>query len=617
MQTNSRWSGPPVKDVVWEAVQDFTGGDVNIEFAIKDIEAVALKKYPDFKVSNVGVEITAGCVNSASRHHHSPDIDRYWKVARGVYRLYKSDQPVGLDNVLEKINEIAKKSADGDYIYRGEQECYDKVSSSLYREFPDVDRVDTNIAHTQENILAEAKAYIGQTDNTEESRLSLLTDIQHFGGKTNLIDFTEDYLIALFFACDGSHDEEGRVILLKRKSDDYAIREPRRTNNRVESQKSVFVESPTGFVEPDRVVPIPMGLKFPMLNYLEKYHRVSIATIYNDLHGFIRRSVNTEFLKGLTCQRKADEAKTNEEKHKFLDDAIKHYTEAEKLMSEKLKFDYSIVYNNRGVAYAAQAKFDAAIQDYDRAIELNFELTDAYINLGSAYGDKGEFDKAIQVYNTVIEKVIEKDSEDAMIYYNLGNVYRLKGEFDAAILHYGKAIALDPEKVEAYNNRGTTYGIKHEFDSAIQDFNIAIELNPELTDTYGNLGNVYRLKGEFDAAILHYGKVIALDPEDAKAYNFRGLAYGAKGEFDAAIEDFNRAIDLAPEDASAYCNRGEAWLHLKEWQKAKVDLTTAKDKGCDIIASFQDDYESVEAFEAKHGVQVPEDIAALLSGNTT
>lgn len=35
--------------------------------------------------------------------------------------------------VMEKIQEIVEKSADGDYIYRGEPECYPKVSSTLYR----------------------------------------------------------------------------------------------------------------------------------------------------------------------------------------------------------------------------------------------------------------------------------------------------------------------------------------------------------------------------------------------------------------------------------------------------------------------------------------------------
>ena len=90
MQTNSRWSGPLARAVVWAAVQRFTGGDVDVEFTIKDIEQVALEMYPDFKVSNVAPEIAAGCVNSESRHHYSPDKDRYWKVERGVYRLYEN-----------------------------------------------------------------------------------------------------------------------------------------------------------------------------------------------------------------------------------------------------------------------------------------------------------------------------------------------------------------------------------------------------------------------------------------------------------------------------------------------------------------------------------------------
>ena len=84
-----------------------------------------------------------------------------------------------------------------------------------------------------------------------------------------------------------------------------------------------------------------------------------------------------------------------------------------------------------------------------------------------------------------------------------------------------------------------------------------------------------------------------------------------------AIADFNMAIDVNRENARFYFDRGEAWLHLKEWQEAKADLTKAKDMGFDIIASFQNKYESVEDFEAKNKVKVPEDIAALLSGNTT
>ena len=57
-------------------------------------------------------------------------------------------------------------------------------------------------------------------------------------------------------------------------------------------------------------------------------------------------------------------------------------------------------------------------------------------------------------------------------------------------------------------------------------------------------------------------------------------------------------------------------LHLQEWREAKSDLTTAQNMGADIIADFHNDYASVEEFEQKTGIQLPEDIAALLTQPT-
>ena len=258
--------------------------------------------------------------------------------------------------------------------------------------------------------------------------------------KTNLIDFTEDYLIALFFACDGSHGEDGRIILLKRDdSETYKVRKPRQTISRVESQKSIFVESLDGFITPNIEVSIPADLKFPILKYLRRYHRISIETIYNDLHGFIRRSAHTEFLKGLTCQRKANESETDREKREHCENAIKHYTEA-----LKLKSDYAEAYYNRGVAYGEKGDFDQALQDYSKAITLKPQEAITYNNRGVAYFAKDKVDAALRDYS----KAIDLNPKYAEVYYNRGNAYGKKGDFDAAIQNLNKAIELDPELAE-------------------------------------------------------------------------------------------------------------------------------------------------------------------------
>ncbi len=457
------------------------------------------------------------------------------EIARIVYENLAAQQRVLRSGA--KITEIVEASATGDYIYRGEPERYKKVSSSLYRIRPNTEGILFDIADFQKDILKEARAYLGEIGKSGgKSDIEILTKLQHFGAATNLIDFTENPLIALFFACDGSPDKEGRVILLKRESDDYAIRDPWEEINRVEFQKSIFVESPTGFVEPDIEVPIPAELKKLILDYLREKESISLETIYKDLDGFIRRSTYREHLKGLASQRNAKEAKDSKEKVKHHENAIRHYTEALTLNPDSAK-----AYNNRSISYRSKKDFDAAIQDCNKAIELNPKFVEAYTNRGLAYFDKREVNKAIQDYNKVIE--------------------------------------LDLDYAIAYNNRGIAYVEVDEFDKAIQDFSKAIDLKPDY----------------------------------AAAYNNRGNAYLQKGDLDTAIQDYSKAIELNPEYAIAYANLGEAWLHLREWKNAKADLRAAKNMGIDIGASFHNDYGSVADFEAKHGMQVPEDIKALLS----
>ena len=70
-------------------------------------------------------------------------------------------------------------------------------------------------------------------------------------------------MVALFFACDGHHDKDGRVILQKADEIQGMIKYPRNPRHRVAGQKSVFVRHPKGFIEPhkDNIVIIPASLK--------------------------------------------------------------------------------------------------------------------------------------------------------------------------------------------------------------------------------------------------------------------------------------------------------------------------------------------------------------------
>lgn len=87
--TSQRWAGDkPVKQVVWESVQEYTSGDKGKIFSPKDICQIILDKYPSFNKNTVGCQIISDSVNHTSRHHYPGGEDRYWWVEKGKYKLY-------------------------------------------------------------------------------------------------------------------------------------------------------------------------------------------------------------------------------------------------------------------------------------------------------------------------------------------------------------------------------------------------------------------------------------------------------------------------------------------------------------------------------------------------
>ena len=100
MQQQERPSSPlrppsdrPIEDIILEAVQEVTKGDLNFEFTLPEIEQILSKKYPDLaESSSPRNRIRGSCVNFPSRRNYPIGEDRYWNVSRGKYRLYNPEK---------------------------------------------------------------------------------------------------------------------------------------------------------------------------------------------------------------------------------------------------------------------------------------------------------------------------------------------------------------------------------------------------------------------------------------------------------------------------------------------------------------------------------------------
>ena len=497
-----------------------------------------------------------------------------------------------VQNLLQRIRE---KSAQGEYIYRGEAEHYGRIASGLYRRYAkEIDTKEFDIQIAQEEMLKQVKKYSDFTDETD-----MLTELQHFGGKTNLIDFTTDYLTALFFACDGSPNEDGRAILLNKNSNQGIITSPKKNqNNRVISQKSIFFQPPKGYLDEKNsaveIISIPKEMKQPVLDYLRKYHGITTHTIYSDIFGYIQnqekhQTAYAEFYIGLTSQ----------EKGKY-EEAIEHYNEAIRINPQdataynnrgtakgelgrheeaiadcneaiRINPQYALPYNNRGTAKLALGWHHDAITDCDRAIHIDPQYADAYYNRGTAKAALGRYEEAITDHN----EAIRINPQHASAYANRGTAKDALGRHGDAIADYDQAIRTNSQYAVAYYNRGNAKIALGRQEEAIADFDQAIRINPQFAEAYYNRGATNSALHRYEEAIADYDQAIHINPQYAQAYHNRGTAKGELRRHEEAIVDFNAAIHINPQYAEAYCGRGITYRAIEEYERARPALQRA------------------------------------------
>jgi tetratricopeptide (TPR) repeat protein len=95
-----------------------------------------------------------------------------------------------------------------------------------------------------------------------------------------------------------------------------------------------------------------------------------------------------------------------------------------------------------------------------------------YFNIAFKASDNQNYQKAIQDYN----KAIEINPNNGNIYYNKGAAHNNLKEYIKAISSYDKTIEINPNDSEAYNNRGFSYYLLNKYEKACKDFKIAIKL---------------------------------------------------------------------------------------------------------------------------------------------
>lgn len=207
--------------------------------------------------------------------------------------------------------------------------------------------------------------------------------------------------------------------------------------------------------------------------------------------------------------------------------------------SAMLKPEDTTAYYYAGIAAQQGEKYDQALENYYKLVELDFHNEDIYssiIYLERSHNNDNQ--KALEVIGQArehfpnnetlmkeeinllilteqtdeakgkLERAIETEPDNANLYYNLAYISEQTGDDEAAIANYKKAIEADPEYFDATFNLAVNY------------YNKAAEILKEANEmdlrTYQKEGKAIEEKAmtEFDRALPYLEKAHEINPDD-------------------------------------------------------------------------------------------------------
>ncbi len=193
--------------------------------------------------------------------------------------------------------------------------------------------------------------------------------------------------------------------------------------------------------------------------------------------------------------------------------AIGLYGEAIKLAKNKLETepDNSHYYRKIGIAYFLKNDLNNALENAQKAVELDASYPPNHITLANIYLSLGSKEKSLEEFNTASTLIKSSPVYESLsvTYYLLGDIENSKKNTDLATFYPKHSFSLSLLGFALLKNK--------QYDKAIEEFNSAISNTPEYYLPYKGLGKVYMELGQKEKAIENFEKAASLNEFDKES----------------------------------------------------------------------------------------------------
>jgi tetratricopeptide (TPR) repeat protein len=187
-------------------------------------------------------------------------------------------------------------------------------------------------------------------------------------------------------------------------------------------------------------------------------------------------------------------------------------------------------------------KHGDALATLDKILQRDPQNAEAYYMAGRVALDKGDTINAI----SSLQRSVKIDVDNADAWFFLGRIYSRKNN-PVALQYFDNALRVDSTYLEALEFKGVFYKTRGEFDQAFEIYRDLILRDPDYANAYFDMGVIYLELDSFSKAYDNFNIATKVDPIFVKAYYYRGVAAEKMGNLDGALKDYKQASGMSPE----------------------------------------------------------------------
>ncbi len=276
-----------------------------------------------------------------------------------------------------------------------------------------------------------------------------------------------------------------------------------------------------------------------------------------------------------------------------------------------------------GKEYSEKKKYEEAVEQFSKAIELDPDLDKALIERATTFIILKEYEKAI----SDLERAIVFNEKDHTLYYSVGELYYKIGNNNESLSMLNRAVFLKGNYLEAYTLRADVLMELGYFSQALLNCQKCLKLeksaegfyklgrvyeeldmngeaatayrqsiveNRDVKETHYALAKVMYVQGNITAAFSSVSFALVLDPAYLEAFILQSEIYATQLNYSKAIETLSIASIEYPNELRLFLARGSYYSDLNQIPSAIYDFTKVIEIDSDNATTY---YKRASAYE--------------------